>query len=86
MLLRNKLVFDFTKKKLYISDRDNSSITYEVLGEYFEMMYDDTGAVQYRVWQYGGNRAGVRYPRNWTRYFCRPAVYLTSKTGRILTN
>ena len=66
------------------SDRDNACITYECLGEYFETMYDESGAVQYRVWQYGGNRAGVRYPRNWTKYFCRPAVYLTSKTGKII--
>ena len=63
------------------SDKDNLCLTYEVLGEHFETMYDDSGAVQYRVWQFGGGRAGVRYPRDWTKYFCRPVVYLTSKTG-----
>ena len=47
------------------------------------MMYDESGAVQYRVWQFGGGRAGVRYPRDWTKYFCRPAVYLTSQTGEL---
>ena len=76
-MLLNKISF---KKFL---DKNNLSLTYEVLGEYFEMMYDESGAVQYRVWQFGGGRAGVRYPRDWTKYFCRPAVYLTSQTGEL---
>lgn len=64
-----------------ISDKENLSLVYESMGEFHETMYDESGAVQYRVWQYGGGRAGVRYPRNWTKYFCRPVVYLTSQTG-----
>ena len=80
--LRNSLIFNYNIL-LSILDKGNSCLAYEVLGEFFEMMYDDSGAVQYRVWQYGGGRDGVRYPRDWTKYFRRPAVYLTSKTGKI---
>lgn len=84
IVVQQRFSKSFSTRKIFlllILDPKNSSITYEVLGEYSEMMYDESGAVQYRVWQYGGDRAGVRYPRTWTKYFCRPAVYLTSKTG-----
>ena len=66
-----------------ILDRVGDSITYEVCGEYNEVMYAPDGACLYLVWHFGPkDRTGVRYPKQWESYFCRPVFLLSCPIGK----
>ena len=65
--------------------RENDAVTYEVLGEYDEIMYDSENRALFKVWYFGPrDRVGVRYPIKWQGYFCRPVMYLSCGLGKFL--
>ena len=65
-----------TLLKSFLLDHDADSCTYEIIGEHSEVMYSPDGHCLYLVWHFGPrDRVGIRYPKRWQGYFCRP-VYL----------
>ena len=68
---------------IFILDRDDDAVTYEILGEHDEIMYDDEGRALFKTWYFGPrDRTGVRYPVRWQGYFCRPVMYLSCGMGK----
>ena len=48
-------------------------------------MYSPDGNCLYLVWHFGPkDKTGVRYPKNWETYFCRPVFLLTCPIGKLL--
>ena len=48
-------------------------------------MYSPDGTCLYLVWHFGPNdRTGIRYPKRWQTYFCRPVFYLSCPIGKLI--
>ena len=60
-------------------------MTFEVTGEYNEVMYDANGRALFKTWYFGPrDRVGTPYPVEWQGYFCRPVMYLSCGMGKLL--
>ena len=66
---------------ILISDRESDCLAFELLGEYDELFFNESGESQSRNWRTTGTSFVTRYPRAWERYLTRPVGYLQHGSG-----